>query len=147
MGRGGVGRTNFKGPGRNIVNFPLGISKNLDNQDIKTFLAPVHGFKLKIRNLKDYLKRRKIFERGDDEGRGKRIGDVDNDRRLTDGKNIEQSAAGIKRQGFAIYHPNPQSPSFHFQGLERKAADQAIAQKVFSSAAPEASWFEDVLYF
>ena len=57
---------------------------------------------MKIRNLKDYLKRRKIFERGRDEGRRKRSGDVDNDRQLTDGKNIEQSAAGIKRQRFAI---------------------------------------------
>ena len=57
---------------------------------------------MKIRNLKDYLKRREIFERGDDEGRGKRIGDVDNDRQLTNGENIEQSAAGIKRQRFAI---------------------------------------------
>ena len=93
------------------------------------------------------MKRRKIFERGDDEGRRKRTSDVDNDRRLTDGLTIEQSAAGTKRQRFAIYLLNPQSSSFHDQGLERKAADRAIAQKVLSSAAQEASWFEDVSYF
>ena len=49
-----------------------------------------------------FFEKKKIFERGDDEGRRKRIGDVDNDRRLTDGVNIEQSAAGTKRQRFAI---------------------------------------------
>ena len=48
------------------------------------------------------MKRKKIFEIGDDEGRRKIIGDVDNDRRLTDGVNIEQSAAGMKRQRFTI---------------------------------------------
>ena len=49
-----------------------------------------------------FFEKKKIFERGDDEGRRKRIGDVDNDRCLTDGVNIEQSAAGMKKQRFAI---------------------------------------------
>ena len=70
MGEGGVGRTNFKGPGRNIVNFPLAIFKNLDNQDI--IFGPCTWIQLKIRNLKDYLKRREIFERGDDEEGGEK---------------------------------------------------------------------------
>ena len=83
----------------------MGISKNLDNQDI--IFGPCTWIEIlnkkSTRQCKSLsLKRRKIFEGGDDEGRRKRSGDVDNDRQLTDGKTIEQSATGMKRQRFAM---------------------------------------------
>ena len=57
MGEGGVGRTNFKGPGRNIVNFPLAIFKSLDNQDI--IFGPCTWIQIENKKSKRLLEKKK----------------------------------------------------------------------------------------
>ena len=63
MGEGGVGRTNFEGPGRNIVYFPLAILKKLNNQDI--IFGPCTWIQIENKKSKRlFEKKRDIRERG-----------------------------------------------------------------------------------